>query len=157
MSLQNIIVQHDAAALGIESKQKLERHLQKITKATSTLYTTSRFQTEQIQFLHKKNSEAETRRTTKSVVLGKGEGKVMSYDDLVAARLKRAEKDAAKEHGAGKGRRKRNAAAETSDKAVHALCRNRATEATAIRSSGSQVISEIAEAIRWQAPVARMY
>ncbi|KAF6223573.1 hypothetical protein HO133_000416 [Letharia lupina] len=46
------------------------------------------------------NNEAQVRRSTKSVVLGKA--KVMSYEDLSEARVKRAAKDKASE---GKGKR----------------------------------------------------
>ena len=51
------------------------------------------------------NDEAKTRRSTKSVVLGKGQGKVMSFEDIEEAQRKRAEKDATK--GRGKRGRKR--------------------------------------------------
>jgi hypothetical protein len=49
------------------------------------------------------NNEAKTRRSTKSVVLGKGKGKVISYEDIEEARAKRTKKDTIK----GKGRRSR--------------------------------------------------
>ncbi|KAK7187898.1 hypothetical protein PSPO01_06100 [Paraphaeosphaeria sporulosa] len=45
------------------------------------------------QFLFKINSEAKTRRSTRLVVLGKA--KVMSFEDLEEARIKRAAKDEA--------------------------------------------------------------
>ncbi|KAF4625232.1 hypothetical protein G7Y89_g12940 [Cudoniella acicularis] len=50
---------------------------------------------DQIQFLTTINNEAKVRRSTRPLVLakGKGEGKVMSYEDLVEARAKRVEKD----------------------------------------------------------------
>ena len=45
------------------------------------------------------NNEAKVRRSTRSVVVGKA--KVMSFEDIVEARKKRAAKDATK----GKGKR----------------------------------------------------
>jgi hypothetical protein len=44
--------------------------------------------------LIKINNEAQVRRSTKSLILGKA--KVMSYEDLAEARTKRAEKEAGK-------------------------------------------------------------
>jgi len=45
------------------------------------------------------NNEAKVRRSTKSVVLGEGEGKVMSYENIEEVRIKRAAKDATKAKG----------------------------------------------------------
>jgi hypothetical protein len=45
--------------------------------------------------LFKQNNEAKRRKSTKSTVVGKA--KVMSYEDIVEAREKRASKEAAKE------------------------------------------------------------
>lgn len=103
MSLQSFIVQQDACTLGETSKQRLEEHLQKLTKAASTFHTTTALQKDQIQFLYKMNNEAKVRRSMKSLALGKA--RVMSYDDLVATRVKRAEKDAAQEHKKKSSRR----------------------------------------------------
>lgn len=55
------------------------------------------------QLLTAMNSEAKVRRSTKSVVLGKA--KVMSYEDIEEARIKRAAKDATK--GKSKRQQKR--------------------------------------------------
>ena len=52
------------------------------------------------------NNEAKVRRSTKSLVLGKGEEKVISYKDLEEARAKRAKRERTKETQ-GKGRRSR--------------------------------------------------
>jgi hypothetical protein len=62
------------------------------------------YQRDQIYFLRKVNNEAKVRRSTKSLVIGKA--KVMSYEDLEEARVKRAAKDAAKAKGKGKRGRK---------------------------------------------------
>jgi hypothetical protein len=60
------------------------------------------------------NNEAKVRRSTKSVVLGKGKAKVMSYKDIKEARATRAAKDAIK--GKGKRSRTRKSTALEADK-----------------------------------------
>lgn len=105
MSLQNVIVQQDASTLDHASKQKLERHLQKLCKAIQTGFATSAIQSDHIQFLLKINNEAKARRATRAIVLGKA--RVMSYADLEAARSQRAEKDAAKERKRSSFRRQK--------------------------------------------------
>jgi hypothetical protein len=106
MSLQNLISQRYTHTLDDTTKQSLDRHIQKITKAARTSLAKSAIQRDQIRFLLKVNNEAKVRRATKSIILGKA--KVMSYEDLVEARAKRAEKEAAKANGGkGKGRRSR--------------------------------------------------
>ncbi|MCJ1236890.1 hypothetical protein MMC14_004872 [Varicellaria rhodocarpa] len=62
------------------------------------------------------NNEAKVHRSTKSVVLGKA--KVMSYEDLSEAQVKRAAKDKASE-GKGKcGRKRKSPAPELRTKVV---------------------------------------
>jgi hypothetical protein len=58
--------------------------LQKLTKAAKTSIARSALQQERVQFLLDINNEAKVRRSTKSLVLGKA--RVMSYEDLEAAR-----------------------------------------------------------------------
>jgi hypothetical protein len=93
-SLQDLIIEQDARALEDAKRQDLERHLQKLTKAAQTSIARNVLQQERIQFLLSVNNEAKVRRSTKSIVLGKA--KVMSYEDLAAARTKRMEKEASK-------------------------------------------------------------
>ncbi|XTI82196.1 hypothetical protein V2W45_1227641 [Cenococcum geophilum] len=121
MSLQNLIIKQVAHALDDTSKQKLERHVLKFTKAGQMFLAKGALQEDQIQFLTTINNEAKARRSTKSLVLGKA--KVMSHEDLKEARAKRAEKEAAKE-AKGKGKptmykakrgRKRNSAVPEAD------------------------------------------
>jgi hypothetical protein len=59
--------------------------------------------------VYKVNNEAKVRRSTKSVVLGKAT--VMSYEDLVKARVERAARDETREKGKGTRGRKRKSAA----------------------------------------------
>lgn len=91
MSLQDLIIQQDAHALEDVDRQRLERHLQKLTKGAQTSIVKGTLQEDRIQFLLKANNEAQSRRSTKSLVLGKA--KVMSFEDLEEARKKRAENE----------------------------------------------------------------
>jgi hypothetical protein len=86
MSLQDLIIQQDAHALEDVDRQRLERHLQKLTnvKGAQTSIVKGTLQEDRIQFLLKANNEAQFRRSTKSHVLGKA--KVMSFEDLEEAR-----------------------------------------------------------------------
>lgn len=147
MSLQNIIVK-DASTLDETSKQNLERHLNKLTKAAGTFHAKSALQQDQISSLLKANNESKVRRATNSTVLGKA--KVMSYEDLVAAREARREKEAAKEAARErkmrKGKRKVIAADGGEKEAEPA---NSGIEAHAEQ----HVLGEIT----FQAPVACMY
>ncbi|KAG9239823.1 hypothetical protein BJ878DRAFT_409013, partial [Calycina marina] len=102
MSLQNLIIQRDACTLDETSKQNLARHLQIFTKAFQKSSATSVLQEDRIKFLTTINNEAKVRRSTRSLVLGKA--KVMSYEDLEAARAKRVAKESTE---AAKGKRKR--------------------------------------------------
>ncbi|KAH8728360.1 hypothetical protein GQ44DRAFT_824189 [Phaeosphaeriaceae sp. PMI808] len=107
MSLQNLIMKQDAYALEEKSKQSLQRHLYKFTKAAQVSFAKGALQQNQIRFWLKVNNEAKVRRSTKSLVLGTA--KVMGYEDLQHARAKRAEIEAAKKTKA-KGKRSRNRA-----------------------------------------------
>jgi len=139
MSLQNFIIKKYSHALDETSKQSLERHLKKFTKAGQTFFAKGVLQQHQIRFLIKMNDEFKVRRSTRSVVLGKA--KVMGFEELEEARVKRAEKEAAQEE---KGKRKRGRkpkssaleAEETSDVNGPDIFRTELTSAlTAARSS----------------------
>lgn len=101
-SLRDLILERDGHTLNDAERQNLQRHLQKLTKAAQMSIARGALQQERIEFLHEINNEAKVRRATKSHVLGKA--KVMSYEDLEAARVKRKEKEAGK---SGKQRRVR--------------------------------------------------
>lgn len=102
-ALHDFILERDAHALDDPGKQSIQRHLRKLTKGAQTSIARGVLQQERIRSLLKTNDEAKFRRTTKSLVLGKA--KVMSFEDLIEARTKRAAKDARK--AAKKQRRKR--------------------------------------------------
>ena len=97
MSLQNLIVKRYAQILDRRGRQRLQRHLQKLAKAAQTFLATNALQRDQIQFLLRTNNESKVRRSTKTLVLGRG--KVVSYDDLEEARAGRTKKETAKENG----------------------------------------------------------
>ena len=98
-SLQNLI-QQDAHALDKTSKQRLQRHVQKLASAVKISSIQCALLQDQNRFLLKTNNEARVRRSTRSIVLGKA--KVMSYKDLEETRARREAKDKAT---ASKGKR----------------------------------------------------
>jgi hypothetical protein len=71
MSLQNLIIKQDAHALDDTSKQKLERHVLKLTKAGHMFLAKGALQEDRIQFLNTITNEAKVRRSTKSLILGR--------------------------------------------------------------------------------------
>jgi hypothetical protein len=112
VSLQNLIKQ-DAHTLNEASIQRLERHVQKLAHAAQVSLAERAFLSAECalldnrnQRLTRMNNEAKVRRSTRSIVLGKA--KVMSFEDIEAARAARAVKDA---KGKGKRGRKRKSAA----------------------------------------------
>lgn len=109
------------------------------------------------------NNEAKVRRSTRPVVLGTA--KVMSYEDIEEARLKRASKDAAK--GQGKRGRKRKSVAVEADEDEPEPEPQVACAAKEVKGKGSRKrtradtpepeVALLKEAPGpWRAPVARM-
>ena len=93
-SLHDLITQ-DTDMVDETSKQRLLRHLQKLTNATQVSFAERALLGEQVQFLNNINNEAKVRRGAKAEVIGTA--RVMSYEDLDRARKERALKTAAKE------------------------------------------------------------
>ena len=93
-------IKRDACADNESSKQRVLRHVQKLINAVDTSYAERTIHRDQIQLLRDVNNESKARRSTKSLVLGKA--RVMSYEDLEVARVKRAAKDAAKAKAKGR-------------------------------------------------------
>jgi hypothetical protein len=180
MSLHNLIKQ-DTNTLTETSIPRLERHVQKLANAGQRSIAYCALLDERNSFLTSINNEAKVRRSTKSVVLGKGKGKVMSYEDIVEARAKRAAKDAMK--GKGKrGRKRRNTGSEADEPEAEAEAepevahtskglsgkrkrnrkRKRAVQAADEEPEPEpeprpEVSHTIETAVPWRAPVARMY
>ena len=166
-SLHSLIKQ-DASMLDETSKQRIQRHIQKLTNATQLSFAERALLQEQNRFLAEINNEAKVRRSTKSQNLG--EARVMSYEGLEKARAERAAKEAAKE--AKKAEREAKKAAKEVEEATAGkkkLRRSRVTQrkspeeagapepnAKGARMSEAQVEVEIALE-SWRAPVARMW
>jgi hypothetical protein len=93
-SLHNLIKQ-DTNELDETSRQRLQKHLQKLTNATQLSFAERALLQEHNRFLAEINNEAKPRRAAKADILGTA--RVMSYEDLERARAERPEKDAAKE------------------------------------------------------------
>jgi hypothetical protein len=111
MSLHDLIKQ-DTYTLNETSVPRIQRHIQKLANAGQTSIAYCALLNKRNSLLTSMNNEAKTRRSTKSIVLGKGKAKVMSYEDIEDARA--TEKDAMK--GKGKRGRKRKSAAIEADK-----------------------------------------
>jgi hypothetical protein len=164
VSLRNMIIKQDASALDETSKRNLQRHLHKLAKAAQLSLAKGSLQENHIRFLLTANNEAKVRRSTKSLVLGKA--KVMGYEELVEAREKRAEKEAARKvKGKGKRGRKRTSAAPEADaekpktKATRVTKKSKsATTMNAVVQMDGIVVAQVEVApAPWTAPVARMY
>ncbi|KAK5110394.1 hypothetical protein LTR85_001272 [Meristemomyces frigidus] len=161
MSLQNMIVTHDAQSLDQRGKHSVQRHLQKLTKAAHIFLAKNALQRDQIHFLLRTNNEAKIRRSTKSLVLGKA--RVVSYEDLVEARVERTRKEVAKEVGKKEkgGRKRKNNAPQADAQQLNAKM-TRVTEAPKL-AGALEHRSELhsAEGILvpepQRAPVARMW
>jgi hypothetical protein len=121
------------------------------------------------------NNEAKVRRSTKSIVLGQGEGKVMSFAEIEEARARRAVRDAIK--GKGKRGRKRKSAALEADepeadepepepevaRAAKEVIKGRGKRGRKRKSAAQEaderepeVALTIDAPVPWRAPVARM-
>jgi len=130
-SLHNLIKQDDRAS------ERLQRRVQKLASAAQISFAKQHLLQDHNRLLAKVNNEAKVRRSTESLVLGKA--KVMSFEDLEEARVKRATKDkATADKSKGKrGRKRKNAAPEVGVELE------------------TEVVGEAAEP--WKAPVALMY
>jgi hypothetical protein len=157
-----------------KNKQRHQRLVQKLANAAQTSFAQHALDQDHIRFLSKMNNEAKARRTTASDILGRA--RVMTYEDIEAARAKHAEKGAAKEaKGKGKrGRKPKSATPETeeatTDKGKRGKKRKSAApepeapdadvpEPTAKVSwiSGTEVAEVAIAPGPWRAPVARMW
>jgi hypothetical protein len=173
-SLYNKIKQ-DALTLDETSQQRLRRRIQKLANAGQGSFAEVALLRYQNQFLTRMNNEARVRRSTKSIVLGKGEGKVMSFEDIEEARAKRTAKEAIKGKGR-RGRKRKSAALEVAEAAesqpepeVARAAREATKEGRGKRRSAAQEADEPEPAepepevtrmtdapVPWRAPIARM-
>jgi hypothetical protein len=96
-------IERDAHAMDDAERQNLKRHLDRLARAAQTSIAEGALLQEDKQFVRKMNNEAKFRRSTKSLVLGKA--RVMSYEDLEAARSKRLQKETDKASKSTRGRK----------------------------------------------------
>jgi len=167
-SLYNQIKQ-DALTLNETSQQRLRRRVQKLANAGQGSFAEVALLRYQNQFLTRMNNEARVRRSTKSVVLGKGEGKVMSFEDIEEARAKRTAKEAIKDKGK-RGRKRKSAVleAESEPEAEPEVARaakevikgsgkrGRKRKIAAQEAEEPEVVRMIDAPVPWRAPVAQM-
>ena len=133
---------------------------QRLANAAQTSFAQQALDQDQIQFLAEMNNEAKGRRKTKSHILGNA--RVMSFEDIEAARAKRVEQDVAKE---AKGKRKRGRpksvvpeAEATVDKGKRKKRKSAMLEeATMVQTSGTHSVEEESAPQPWRAPVAWMW
>jgi hypothetical protein len=84
MSLYNMI-QQDTSTLDETGTLRVQRRIQKLANAGQKAIAYCALLEHEKQLLKKINSEAKVRRSTKSIVLRKGQGKVMSFEDIEVA------------------------------------------------------------------------
>ena len=147
------------------SKQRLQRHLQKLTNATQTSFADCSLLKHQVESLTEINNEAKVRRAIKSHVVGTA--RVMSYEDIEQARAKRAEKEAANEAKRAKKAEKVLRATPTTEEAAprktqRGRKRKRSADAPEPETNMAQTTrTEVEESVMasepWQAPVAKMW
>ncbi|KAL6169814.1 hypothetical protein ACJQWK_04809 [Exserohilum turcicum] len=162
MSLHNLIKQ-DACALDEQSKQRLQKHVQKLASAAQISLAKQTLLQDHNEFLTKVNKEAKVRRSTRSVVLGKA--KVMSFEDLEEARAKRAEKEKEKASAAKgpkkRGRKPKSSAEVPVEKVTEVAgtkLQGEGEEADApVRAHNMPRLCQPETAVLWKAPVAKMY
>ena len=83
--------------------------MQKLTNAAQIFFANCAFLIDRIQMLTRINNEAKVRRSIRSVVFGKREAKVISFEDAEVVQAARFAKEVIK--GKGKRGRKRKSAA----------------------------------------------
>jgi hypothetical protein len=147
----HVRLKEDAYADDDAGRQRVLRQTQKLINAIETSFAERAIQRDQIQFLREINNEGKVRREAKSLVLGKGDARIMSYEDLEEARAKRAAKDANKAKGKGTRGRKRKSLASVDEESEPTAKTIRASEVPTSMTSLSPWIDETRIA-----PVARM-
>jgi hypothetical protein len=150
-------------------KRQYQKLVQKLGNAAQTSFSQQTLDQDHIQFLTEMNNEAKPRRSTKSAILGKA--RVMTFEDLKAARAKRDEKEAAKEaiKKAKSGRKSKSAPSDTKEVATNKGRRGRKFKSVApepepelepqqtpMQTNGTNVTDATAVDC-WRAPVARMW
>ncbi|RII24871.1 hypothetical protein CUC08_Gglean005686 [Alternaria sp. MG1] len=117
--------------------------IQKLANAAQISFAERALLKDRNRFLFKINNEAKARRSTRSIVLGKA--KVMSFEDLEEAKVRRAEKDKAVAQKGQRGRKRKEPASEVLPPSNEVA-----------RTSGV-IASDNSPATSWRIPVAKMY
>jgi G3E family GTPase len=146
-SLLTLVKQDPHDEISTKRHRKL---VQKLANAAEVSFAQQALDQDQIKLLSKMNDEARTRRKTKSEILGKGKARVMSYEDTVSAREKRAEREVNKP---AQGKRKRGRLKRI---AVETVVEEEAEEALSLQASVTHVAEKSAPQ-PYRAPVARMW
>ena len=151
------LIKRDVCAPDEVSRQRLERRVQKLVSAAKVSVAKQSLLQDHNRLLYNINNEAKVGQTTRSLVLsdGKGQGKVMKWEDLEKARAARATGEkAVKERGKGKrGGKCKAFAKEGEGEAMPA-----AAEAGPSRPKDRvSKKSRVSEPVPWRAPVATMY
>lgn len=145
-------IKQDTQALDQTNRQRLQRHVQKLASAAQISFAERALLQDQNRFLSEMNGEAKVRRSTKSQVLGKA--KVMSFEDLEAARAKRAEKAKAVEEKAKRGQSgKRKAPALVVETWEPGLEETQVDRADLTKTTAAQMGGVLDS---WRAPIAQM-
>jgi hypothetical protein len=145
-SLHNMIKQ-DAHTQDAKSNQRLQKLVKKLASAAQVSFAERTLLQDQNRFLLKVNNETKTRRSTRSVVLGRA--KVMSFGELEEARSKRAAKDKANADKKKRVRKRKDPAMEVD---VAPL-----VPENMVMRVGDMLEPTQRPSSSWRAPVARMY
>ncbi|RYN90093.1 hypothetical protein AA0119_g11234, partial [Alternaria tenuissima] len=117
--------------------------IQKLANAAQISFAERALLKDRNRFLFKINNEAKARRSTRSIVLGKA--KVMSFEDLEEAKVRRAEKDKAVAQKGQRGRKRKEPASEV------------LPPSNKVARTGGVIASDNSPATSWRIPVAKMY
>jgi hypothetical protein len=117
--------------------------IQKLANAAQISFAERALLKDRNRFLFKINNEAKARRSTRSIVLGKA--KVMSFEDLEEAKVRRAAKDETAAQKGQRGRKRKELASEAPPPLSKAV------------RTGEVIASGNSPATSWRIPVAKMY
>ena len=115
-SLYSMIKQYAGALDDQQSSLRLQRCVQKLAHATQISLAKQTLLQEQNQYFSKANAKSQARRSTRSIILGKGNGNVMSKEHLNQVRAQRAEKERALAAKATGKRGRKRSSGSNSDK-----------------------------------------
>jgi hypothetical protein len=117
--------------------------IQKLANAAQISFAEQALLKDRNRFLFKINNEAKARRSTRPIVLGKA--KVMSFEDLEEAKVRRAEKDKAAAQKGQRGRKRKEPASEAP------------SPSNKVARTGGMLAPDNSPATSWRIRVAKMY